>query len=207
MQAEYQINRENFFFAIFTQPFRIHLAVSAKVNVVIKRIVRQVARKKDIEELFRLYYKPLCLYAAKYLPDSDVVEDVVQEAFIAYWLKVQEGKAPEYAKSYLYKTVHNKCIDVLKNLSDDEALRQMEVDTVDDDNESRSFVWARLWAAIDSLPKKRKEVLLLNKRDGMSYSEIASKLGISENTVHNHITKALKTLREGAKKVFFFFLA
>lgn len=166
-----------------------------------------MTRKKDIEELFRLYYKPLCLYAARYLSDFEMVEDIVQEAFIAYWLKVQDGKTPDYTKSYLYKTVHNKCIDALRNLSEADALMQMEADIVDDANESRSFVWARLWAAIDSLPKKRKEVLLLNKRDGMSYSEIASKLGISENTVHNHITKALKTLREGAKKVFFFFLA
>ena len=40
---------------------------------------------KEIETLFRTYYRPLCLYALHYLGDPDVVEDVVQESFTALW--------------------------------------------------------------------------------------------------------------------------
>ena len=164
-----------------------------------------MTRTKDIEELFRLYYRPLCLYAAKYLPDTGMAEDVVQESFIAFWDKVKEGKKPGAVKPYLYRIVHNKCLDALKGMPDYERWQGMEMDAVDEDTESRSFLWARLWTAIGKLPEKRREIFLMNKRDGMTYSEIASQLGISENTVHAQITKALKALREGCKNIFAYF--
>ncbi|MBQ4027272.1 MAG: helix-turn-helix domain-containing protein, partial [Bacteroidales bacterium] len=44
------------------------------------------------------------------------------------------------------------------------------------------------------------------KRDNMSYSEIASELGLSENTVRNNISRALKTLRGAASKDLLFIL-
>ncbi|MDO5442928.1 MAG: sigma factor-like helix-turn-helix DNA-binding protein, partial [Bacteroidia bacterium] len=44
-------------------------------------------------------------------------------------------------------------------------------------------------------------------RDGLKYAEIAERLGVSERTVRNQISRALKTLREGAKKVLMFIFA
>ena len=49
-----------------------------------------------------------------------------------------------------------------------------------------------------------REIFLLNKRDGMKYREIAAKFQISVNTVDNHISKALRLIREGAQKVYAF---
>ncbi|MDO5321218.1 MAG: RNA polymerase sigma-70 factor [Bacteroidia bacterium] len=166
-----------------------------------------MGKYEDIDSLFRLYYRPLCLYASKFLTDPEAVEDLVQEAFISYWNRLQDGMSvPSSPKSYLYKAVHNKCLDVLRR-ADAAGTECIDYDVVDEDVEERSFIWARLWTAIDRLPEKRREIFLMNKRDGMTYSEIASQLGISENTVHAHITKALKTLREGAKKIFLFIFA
>ena len=47
----------------------------------------------------------------------------------------------------------------------------------------------------------------MSKRDGLKYEEIAEELGISENTVRNQISKALKTLKEGAQKIISYFFA
>ncbi|MDO5442741.1 MAG: sigma-70 family RNA polymerase sigma factor [Bacteroidia bacterium] len=162
-------------------------------------------KRADIEELFRLYYRPLCLYASKFLPDPQSVEDVVQESFISYWNRLQDGTIPSSPKSYLYRTVHNRCIDELRGRADEGIPEGIAYDIVDEQASDRSFIWARLWTAIDKLPEKRREILLMNKRDGMTYSQIASKLGISEHTVHAQITRALRTLREGAKKIFLYF--
>lgn len=160
-----------------------------------------MADRKDIEALFRLYYRPLCLYATKLLQDADLAEDVVQESFIAYWNKVQDGDRPSSAKSYMYRIVHNRCVDALNQYPDSESLSETITEDVSEDTEARSFIWARLWTAIGRLPKKRRTILLMSKRDGMSYAEISKRLGISENTVHAQITKALKTLREGTKQI------
>ena len=165
------------------------------------------AKNKNIEALFRLYYRPLCLYASRYLPSADIVEDVVQESFIAFWNKTREGFVPDSAKSYLYRIVHNRCMDAISNNPQYESLQEHKIDIVDSENEERSFVWANLWTAIDELPEKRREVFLLHKRDGLTYEQIASQLGISKNTVHNHITKALQALRGSVRKIFLYFFA
>lgn len=77
-------------------------------------------------------------------------------------------------------------------LLDDEALQE------------DSVTEARLWTAIDSLPDKCREIFLMAKRDGLRYEEIASELGISENTVRNQVSKALRILKEGVRKAVYF---
>ena len=163
--------------------------------------------RRDIDQLFRLYYRPLCLYAARYIHDAATVEDIVQAAFIAFWEKSTSGGQPDAPKSYLYRIVHNRCIDSLRQGGRDAIieLERLREDVPDEETVDRSFLWARLWTAIDRLPAKRREILLLSKRDGLSYAEIARRMGISENTVHNQLTKALHTLRAGSDQVFFTF--
>jgi RNA polymerase sigma factor (sigma-70 family) len=74
----------------------------------------------------------------------------------------------------------------------------------DEEAEERSVREARMWTAIDALPERCREIFLLNKRDGMKYREIAAKFQISVNTVDNHISKALRLIREGTQKVYAF---
>ncbi len=107
-------------------------------------------------------------------------------------------------KGYLYKIVLNACMDHLR--------RQKHVDSYfsaqdlygcipDEDAAERSFNEAALWTAVDTLPVRCRQVLLMSKRDNMKYKEIAKELGISEKTVENQICKALKILRSKAQSI------
>lgn len=161
-----------------------------------------------MEELFRYNYRPLCLYALHYLGDSDMAEDVVQECFATLWEKLEAGMAVANRRAYLYMTVRNRCLDQLRRKGmQTESLKPYDTYGIidDDDAQERSQIEARLWTAIDSLPEKCREVFLMSKRDGLKYEEIATELGISENTVRNQISKALKVLKDGAIKIFMFF--
>ena len=151
--------------------------------------------KQEIDNLFRMYYRPLCLYAARYLHDADAVEDIVQGAFVTYWEKTESGKQPELPKPYLYRIVHNRCIDALRKGGQEATidLEHLKEDVPDEETVDRSFVWARLWTAIDRLPEKRRQILLMSKRDGLSHAEIAQKMGISENTVQGSANPVTKT--------------
>jgi RNA polymerase sigma-70 factor (ECF subfamily) len=161
-----------------------------------------------LEELFRYNYRPLCLYALHYLGDSDMAEDVVQECFATLWEKLEAGLAVANRRAYLYMTVRNRCLDQLRRKGmQTESLKPYDTYGIidDDDAQERSQIEARLWTAIDSLPEKCREVFLMSKRDGLKYEEIATERGISENTVRNQISKALKVLKDGAIKIFMFF--
>lgn len=165
----------------------------------------QMARMNDIDELFRLYYRPLCLYATHYLQSVDAAEDVVQEAFVALWEKMKAGEGPSLSKAYLSASVRNACIDILRRRRShpESALPEDVAEPITDEEAlSRSFDEARLWTAVESLPEGRRRMLLMHRRDGLKYSEIAERLGVSERTVRNQISRALKTLRGRAKKFF-----
>ena len=170
-----------------------------------------------IDSLFRLYYKPLCIYALHYLKDKDLIEDLVQEAFTAYWMKQTSDGGIDSPRAYLYTAVRNRCIDVLRkeqhqNVCLDsvgEDVLPIEDGVVISDYEAvdNSVKEARIWSAIDRLPAKRRRIFLMSRRDGMKYSEIAQSLGLSENTVRNQISKALDSIRQGVKKVILFLMS
>lgn len=165
----------------------------------------------QIESSFRLWYKPLCLYALHYLGSIDESEDVVQDVFYTLMQKAQTGGYVQTSKAYLYASVKNRCLDILKNSKTRNTVNSLEgtddIEEEDRELSDRSIDEARMWTAIDSLPKKCRRILLMNKVQGMKYSEIADELGISENTVRNQMTKALKTIKEGVKKAVLFLLS
>lgn len=154
---------------------------------------------KAFETHFRTYYRPLCLYALHYLGDPDAVEDVVQESFTALF-----GQETEvvHVRAWLYAAVRNRCIDTLRKAGKTEPLpSDLDGPISDEEAEDRSALEARLWKALDALPEMRRKCLLLAKRDGLTYKEIAQELNLSEHTVRNHISRALETLREGGPEI------
>ena len=156
----------------------------------------------EIESLYSQYFRQLCLYALHYLGDFDESKDVVQDCFSSLIKNNPEVSNP---KTYLYNSVRNRCIDLLR-LKKKERIAPMDDLSYISDEEAqwRSEIEIQLWEAVDSLPPKRRKLLLLNKRDGLKYSEIAQLMGLSENTVRNQIFRAIDSLRKNAKKFFSF---
>ena len=163
--------------------------------------------QKDIDETFRLYYRPLCMYATSLLGDTNSVEDIVMECFIRWWNKIKANTPVLNTKSYLFISVRNACYDANKHTSSTPSFVDIEKAedkadiNEDEDNSERA---AQLWTAIDSLPKRCREIFLMSKRDQDTYAEIAEKLHLSIKTVEAQITKAYKILRGEARKIYFF---
>lgn len=158
----------------------------------------------NVELTFRNYYKPLCLYALHYLKDVDAAEDAVQDCFVRL---LEQAVQPESIKAWLYTAVRNRCIDLLRKqqplITTDIQPEDLDGQITDEEAQERSFHEAELWNVIDNLPRRCREVLLLAKRDKLKYSEIAQRMGISEKTVENQMSKALRLLRR-QKPTFFY---
>lgn len=151
---------------------------------------------REFEKEYNRLLLPLGMYALRIVMDVSEAEDIVQNVFVNVWNHIQQGYEPENLKSYLYRAVRNASLKFLfkeeKNTEEDienaEDVTEEAVDTSERD--------ARLWQAVNALPPKCREVFLMSKRDNYSYKEIAEALGISVKTVENHLTKAMKSLRE-----------
>lgn len=162
---------------------------------------------EEFERNFKSLYKPLCLFALRFIGRADDAEDVVQQAFADIWDKHREGAAIDNLKAYLFRAVRNRSLSWVAAAGYMEVAAELP-DAEDTSEEERIQVAerdARLWEAIDGLPSERKKIFLLAKRDGLKYQEIADELHLSIKTVENQMGKALKALREKALKVYLFF--
>ncbi|BDX37520.1 DNA-directed RNA polymerase sigma-70 factor [Tenuifilaceae bacterium CYCD] len=157
------------------------------------------------ETIFRTYYERLCNYANTILSDMDEAEEMVQSAFLTVWEKHDTLEIHTSVKSYLYRAVHNSCLNRVKHYK----VRKTYGDSVKNqtellhDDASQDLIGSELDAivanAIDSLPDQCRLVFKLSRFENLTYAEIAEQLGISLKTVENHMVKALKVLREKLK--------
>lgn len=149
---------------------------------------------KEFEAYFRKLYLPLGMYALRLVDDADVAEDMVQDAFVMVWQYVEDGGEIDNFPSFIYRSVRNACLSYLRNRH--ETVDETHIPDVGEEEIDTSIRDARIWRAIDDLPRKCREVFLMSKRDGFTNEEIAAEMGISIKTVKNQMTKAFARLRE-----------
>ncbi len=141
-------------------------------------------------------------FAKKILLDEDDAREVVHQVFISVWEKRQEIDLSISLKSYLFTSVHNRSLNMIR---DRKKFSSAEVPDVAGEWDVSSVIETmeleeRIKEVINSLPEKCREVFELNRFDGLKYSEIAERLNISPKTVENQMSKALKILREKLSK-------
>ena len=162
----------------------------------------------DRKEIFKLrfneHYPRLCNIAYGYVADMDDSEDIVQDLFVTVWNNGKDSLPEKEFAAYITTAVKNCCVSFLRKkckstISIDDTPAS-GADIPDDeafDSEAKSPE-ELLNEALDVLPPKCREIFLLSRREGLKYREIASTLGLSEKTVENQMTKAIKLLREFA---------
>lgn len=155
---------------------------------------------RAFEILYRRYFSKLYGAAYKRLQDKAITEEIVQELFVSLWER-RASLPIENIENYLFTSIKYLVIAQFKKNSLFE--KYSSTLTQNDDNfTEQSIAFDELndtyQQALLSIPERCREVFLL-KRSGLSQREISEKLDISEKTVENQMTKALKILREALK--------
>jgi RNA polymerase sigma-70 factor (family 1) len=152
--------------------------------------------------LYRHLYQRVFWFAKKFIDDTEEARDVTAESFVQLWQQNNTFSTIDSVAAFLYVTVRNKCFNLLKHRQmkagrREELLRQLQEREQSDFFEEmvQLQLVKRIYAEVDKLPTRMKDIFLLSYRDGMKPAEIADRLQIKAQTVINQRVTAIKLLQ------------
>ena len=152
-------------------------------------------------ELYATYKNRLIYFAMRFLKSREYAEDVFQDAFTVVWQSRRFINPDASFSSYLYTIVRNRILNQLRNAANEEKLKEsilsQALDYTEDTkrevmlNDLKSLISH----ALQQLTPRQREIFEMSREAQLSHKEIADKLGISVNTVQEHISISLKLIR------------
>lgn len=152
-------------------------------------------------ELYATYKNRLIYFAMRFLKSREYAEDVFQDAFTVVWQSRRFINPDASFSSYLYTIMRNRILNQLRNAANEEKLKEsilsQALDYTEDTkrevmlNDLKSLISH----ALQQLTPRQREIFEMSHEAQLSHKEIADKLGISINTVQEHISTSLKLIR------------
>ncbi|WP_165446946.1 RNA polymerase sigma factor [Olivibacter jilunii] len=168
----------------------------------------------DVNAMGRLYrnsYKWLMVVALNVLGKDaeEEAKDILSDFFLEFWDRRLFGKInhPKALNSYLFRSVHNRCLDRVKANKTRQKLEERFFRRPQNENmpsnrlENGEFSLA-LDAAVNRISPMSAKVFKLAYLEDKSRQEIAEEMNISPNTVKNQLVKAVKILRVALKNFY-----
>lgn len=158
--------------------------------------------ERAYEFLFKQFYRPLSLFANRYVDDIDQAKDIVQEVFFQLFEKRETITIHTSLKSFLYQMVRNRALNHIKmnkihSDHHERILLTSSFEVVDSSEIEHSELEDKIAKIVSDLPNQTRRVFELSRYEGIPNQEIADSLEISKRTVETHISLALRKLREG----------
>ncbi len=153
------------------------------------------------EQLFKAHFKALHSYASVMLYHDSHAEEIVQNMFVRLWEKRDLLDVQISVKAYLYKCVHNDCLNYIKHKKIKAKYQDHATFTMNNQTENTSDklvlgeLQDRLQVAMNELPEQCRTIFQMSRFEELKYREIAEELGLSIKTVENQMGKALRILR------------
>ena len=168
-----------------------HRPETPGVNEVNAWFVREVL---PLEPLIMRYHR-------RQWPNPSEIEDLRQDVYIRSY-QAAKREIPAAAKSFVFRIAHDLLVDRIRReqVVPIEAVAdsdELEI-AIDMPSPDRTVIardeLRRLQAALDKLPPRAREAVILGRIEGLSGKEIAQRMGISEATVSVHLANGIQTL-------------
>lgn len=152
-------------------------------------------------QVYGLYYKAMFNTALRIVNDPAEAEDIMQEAFLEAFRKIDTYREESSFGSWLKKIVIHKSIDEMRRSREFVSLEDVEQDFADagDEENMMQVLSAKvedIRKAIHSLPDDYRVILSLYLLEGYDHEEIAQVLNISYNLSRTRYSRARKKLLE-----------
>lgn len=168
------------------------------------QLIEQLRRGSNdaFESLYHFYYKRIYGLALRYLKDPILAEDAVHDVFIKLWEFRSNLKKGKSIQGFLFSTLKHHVLNMIRE-KERRILRQFEYsDTHKNtseqaDNQVLLSDYERIFKeGFQQLPERKQLVFKLKRVQGLTDQQIATKLGISKNTVKSQFYRATKFIRK-----------
>jgi RNA polymerase sigma-70 factor (family 1) len=153
------------------------------------------------EEIYNRYWLKLYSAAYKRLKERETAKEIVQDFFTSFWINREQVKIQTSLQGYLFTSVkylvlnHKRAEAVRNSYVEILLMVNNSFDNSTEENYYYKELLERVEVEVNQLPPKCRNVFELSRKQYKTNKEIAQLMGISEKTVENHLTKALRYLR------------
>lgn len=180
------------------------------IEVIIRRLKQD--EKSALDDLFGYYYPRLFHFSKSILKIETEIDDILQEVFVKLWLNRQKIGNVETFNSYIFTITKNEVLNSIRsNLRNNSFKNELFQRSIAEEFQIQSQLeFKEVKSGIDKVvsqfPEKRRQIFILSRTEGLSNKEIAQQLNISEKTVEDHITHAIKKIKISLKEMGIIFL-
>lgn len=159
---------------------------------------------ESFDVLVRRYSPLMRAYAARLLGGNADADDVVQEAFVTAWNRLDSLVEVDAVKSWLMRVVSRKAVDVMRSRRQESSWEDEELELTRSDHRSGPETQAVLRDEVDAvkrilgeMPERQRQSWFLYAVAGYSYQEIADELETPLSTVRGALSRARTALARG----------
>lgn len=151
-------------------------------------------------EIYHLYRKKVQGYAYHFTRSSEEAEELTQDTFVRLWESRTKIDAEKNFEAFLYTLIKNNFLTALRrkarerNYQSQNIKQEQSFNAIEDQldvKESKRIANE----AIESLSPQVRKIYLMSRNDHHTHEEISQLMGISKNTVNNHLKKSLGIMR------------
>ncbi|MCX2481399.1 sigma-70 family RNA polymerase sigma factor [Pedobacter sp. MC2016-15] len=152
------------------------------------------------ETVFSRYWKPLYAFVFRLINDEDLTKDILQNTFLEIWKRKESLFATDSLMPLLVKIAKNEVITLFRRdkvrLAGDEILiRNLQQIASAEEHLIATELQGEIDRELTKMPLNMRQCFHLSKYENRSVKEIAAELMLSEQTVKNNISEALKRLK------------
>lgn len=152
-------------------------------------------------ELYSLYKNRLIYFVVKFIKSRELAEDIFHDVFTIVW-KCRKFINPDSSfSSFLFTIVRNRVLNIIRDQKKEEAFKEYVLkNAIDYTNNTKESIFesdllSLISIAVEKLTPRQQEIYKMSRNKQMSHHEIAETLGISINTVNDHISDSLRIIR------------